>query len=545
MIINETVKLSAKPAEPAELNNYTLGFPYAYQSNLDYAFAYEPSNPNSKLRLDLDVGLGRIGFYGVNVVFPQPVNLSNVGSYEFTVVFVFSNSVSVNVFQVGETLIMYNASFPAYPSLLQNASEANLTIIFPTGLDYTSSSFAEEGVNFTRTISDSKQYFNYLKSNLTEFSDQNGWFAFAATHGTLRIFEVNEVKREIVFSTGEQIVVSDSYRMVSKTEALSQIQINLPKDAFDESAFDEVGNKLSTKRTGTQTNLTITFAIPYGQDKEARFTVRYQLPWKNITTTENWSSFHVNLTLFENFNWTVRKWTINVILPEGATLVSPPSSASLSNIQNGVFTSSFSLVFQNVTPFHNLSFDFRYGRVAFWESFRPTLWMGALVIIIGVIVGAWRSYRPAAAPIPTAIIRVRVDELKKFVDSYDEKRRFQREIESLEAQARKGKIPRRLYKVRRTTVENRLGSLSRDLAALREKIHMAGPRYADLMRQLEVAEFELQGVEADINRTEIGYRRGEISAAAYHKRLEDLYRRRDRAQTTIDGVLLRIREEIS
>jgi len=173
------------------------------------------------------------------------------------------------------------------------------------------------------------------------------------------------------------------------------------------------------------------------------------------------------------------------------------------------------------------------------------LWIGSIVIIIGVVVGAWRIYQPPTAPVPTAIIRIRAEELRSFVDSYDEKRRYKREIESLEAQARKGKIPRRLYKVRRMSAENRLTSLSRDLSALAEKIRMAGPKYADLMRQLEVAETELQGVEVDISRTEVRYRRGEISAAAYHKLLEDIYRRRDRAKTTIDGVLLRLREEIS
>jgi hypothetical protein len=94
------------------------------------------------------------------------------------------------------------------------------------------------------------------------------------------------------------------------------------------------------------------------------------------------------------------------------------------------------------------------------------------------------------------------------------------------------------------TIESRLSALSRDLKTLQEKVRTAGPRYTDLMHQLEVAESELQGVEVDINRTEVRYRRGEISPTAYNKLLEDTYRRRDRAITTIDGVLLRLKEEI-
>ncbi len=62
---------------------------------------------------------------------------------------------------------------------------------------------------------------------------------------------------------------------------------------------------------------------------------------------------------------------------------------------------------------------------------------------------------------------------------------------------------------------------------------------------LEIAETELQGAEAEIDRAEVRYRRGDLSAEAYHNVLETSYRRRDRAQTTIDGVLLRLREEIA
>ncbi len=539
VIINDTVKLLTKSGESVMRQNYTLGFPYAYQSNLDFAFAYETKNPNSSLKLELNAGMGKIGFYGVNVVFPQAVNISNDKPYQFTVVFVFSNRIS---FRSLEQTILYNASFPAYPSLTQSASKANLTIVFPVGLNYTSSSYKQEGLNFTRTVTGSKQYFKYdVKNNLTEFSDQTGWFAFLKSASALRILEVNEVRRGIEFSGLEKIVVSDSYRMVSKADKLAQIEIKLPKGAFDVSEYDEFGSL-------SFTNVTLTFATPFDEGEEARFLVRYQLPWKNHTSTESWSVFRVSLTLFENVDWTIRKLTTTITLPEGATLTSSPVSAGLNSVQNSAFQSSLTFVFQNATPFQKeiaTPFNFKYGRVVFWESFRPTLWMGFLVMVIGAIVGAWRVYRPPTAPVPTAIIRIRAEELRSFVDSYDEKRRYQREIESLEAQAKKGKIPRRLYKVRRVSAENRLTSLSRDLSALTEKIHRAGPRYADLMRQLEVAETELQGVEADISRTEVRYRRGEISAAAYHKLLEDSYRRRDRSKTTIDGVLLRLREEIS
>ncbi|RLI47641.1 hypothetical protein DRO69_00005, partial [Candidatus Bathyarchaeota archaeon] len=59
-----------------------------------------------------------------------------------------------------------------------------------------------------------------------------------------------------------------------------------------------------------------------------------------------------------------------------------------------------------------------------------------------------------------------------------------------------------------------------------------------------VAETRLMGAETDIRRLEARYRRGEISKEAYRRLLDEYNRRRDGAKTTIEGVLLRLREEI-
>jgi len=51
-------------------------------------------------------------------------------------------------------------------------------------------------------------------------------------------------------------------------------------------------------------------------------------------------------------------------------------------------------------------------------------------------------------------------------------------------------------------------------------------------------------VEEDTRRIEIRYRRRELSSEAYRRLLEEYHRRRERAKTTIEGLLLRLREEI-
>ncbi|MCK4475037.1 hypothetical protein KAU30_04265, partial [Candidatus Bathyarchaeota archaeon] len=141
-------------------------------------------------------------------------------------------------------------------------------------------------------------------------------------------------------------------------------------------------------------------------------------------------------------------------------------------------------------------------------------------------------------------VRLRPESVKAFVDLYEQKSKTALELESLETKARKGKIPRRRYKVRKRALETRLNTLSRDLAELKEKMRAAGGRYVRLMRQLEVADTEISGVEANIHSIEVRRRRGDLSLEAYRKLLADYQRRKKKAETAINGVLLRLREEM-
>ena len=108
----------------------------------------------------------------------------------------------------------------------------------------------------------------------------------------------------------------------------------------------------------------------------------------------------------------------------------------------------------------------------------------------------------------------------------------------------KGRIPRRKYKVQKKTLETRLNTLSRSFDEFREKMRVAGGHYAELMLQSEVAESELAEVAANIKNAESLHNRGELSLEAYRKRLEDYQRRKEKADTAISGILLRLREEI-
>ncbi|TEU07650.1 hypothetical protein E3I90_00135, partial [Candidatus Bathyarchaeota archaeon] len=57
VVINDTIRLSTEQGQNIEpLQNFSIGFPFKYRSNLDHCFAYDASNPNERLEVVLNVG---------------------------------------------------------------------------------------------------------------------------------------------------------------------------------------------------------------------------------------------------------------------------------------------------------------------------------------------------------------------------------------------------------------------------------------------------------------------------------------------------------
>jgi len=151
----------------------------------------------------------------------------------------------------------------------------------------------------------------------------------------------------------------------------------------------------------------------------------------------------------------------------------------------------------------------------------------------------WRRQPKPSLP----VIPIPVDVLKEFIKTYEEKRRILQGIESIERQVRKGKISRRRYKVQKGSFERRLSRLQKSLNLLRKEIEATSARYAELMKDLEVAEADLETVKASIDRLRIRYRRREISVDTYNRLLDEYERRREKAESTIDEVILRLEED--
>jgi len=550
VVINDTVQLSAK--QNTTLTEYPLGFPYEYKYNLAYVYAFNTSSPSQTFSVSLDTGLGNYaGYYGVTVIFPQSgVRLYVDGPlFRFTVVFVFSNIIisstwtttSDTVPPTNETEPILTMDYPTFPSLLQNVSVANVTVITPPNTAYEVSS---GNLHFKEWVG-TGQAANLTVKSLAKLTNAPGWFNFSVSTGSVyQLFTINDLERQVSIDGQGNVFVTDAYTVTSqKTQGVvSSMELSLPAGSNDVAAYDVQGNSMAitlvNKSTATY-SLSFGFALQPGNSTQ--FSLNYHLPSSNYIDRTGSSEFHLNIPTTKDLDSVVGKLTLKISLPEGASIELYPSIKGY-ELQKGALQQGILFTAYNVSSYNTQNLETTYGYSIFWSSLLPTLWMSAFMGVGVAVALIWERPKlslPSTAP----KVAAKPQTLKSIVSSYQERARISRELESIERQVQKGRMPRGRYKMRKRMLESQLERLDRELVDLKERVKSVGPKYAEILKELDIAEAELEGVEAETKRTEARYRSGTLSLDTYRHQQDQLNKRREKAKTTIDGALLRLGEE--
>jgi hypothetical protein len=391
--------------------------------------------------------------------------------------------------------------------------------------------------------------FSYGTKDLQEFAHAPANLQFMLSESKLQVFDVASLEREIRTNEFGEIEIGDNYMIANKaSREITYIEVMLPLNASNSTAEDQFGRKMSeptqTNATTNRYRVNMTMAVSNGQS--ARFTLRYRMP-SAFVSGQGTDSLALNLTLFQHEDYYINQTSIKITLPEGARIVNLESALAgfVQSMSRSVFQESLTLSKTSVIATDTVHIGLTYQYNLMWLSFRPTTWVCTLAIVACAIAAvAWKApTAPARIPIPAGAVKLRSEHLRSFADTYEEKRKIRAELESLEDRVQKGKIPRRRYKVRRKMLETRLTTIDRDLEESKARIRGAGGQYLVFMRQLEVAETEIDEVETTVKSIEARHGRGEITLETYRKMLGDYERRKENAETTIDGILLRLREE--
>ncbi len=535
VIITDNIQLSGQVP-----STFQLGVPYTYGPNIVEAVAYD-SNFH---RLQVTVGVQlqqQSGFYGASVSLPSGT------SSNFTVVFILSNAALTQTSTVSGNPY-YNFNFPAYPAFLQTVSQCDVFITLPT-------TGTIVGIDKPDGVVNASSYFKTDLPALT-YAPATGTF-YTLTSGYVQRITIRNLDREISIGPSGTVTCKDTYRLINNsTSSMTFFLVNLPLNATKVVSRDQFGAILSTgaPQIGANVILTnVTLAIGIGSGESSILTFDYSMVPVSQASS---GRYLLNLDLFAPYNYFIDSASITVTPPEGANIVAPDLSqlGSSASLNRSAFQESITfnrigvsqvdsyITSEDIVP---VTYDYN----SLWIAFRPTIWMWA-VVIVGVVVlflFARARSKVSAPSIPVVKLAPGVtltpEHIRQFVDAYEERAKIYEELRALEARAQHGRIPRRRYKVQRRALEIRIEALSQNLSQLKAVFASAGGTYADIAKQLETADIELNEVQLATQNIEARHEAGEITLENYRKQLADLERRKTKADSTVNGLLLRLRGE--
>ncbi len=327
----------------------------------------------------------------------------------------------------------------------------------------------------------------------------------------------------------------------------------------------------TTTINGNVLQANASFVLSLSNGQATFITAYYNLPSATIKGSQYILS---NFELFPEFNYYVEHATFTFNPPEGASIIVPQLSGvdSSSTVTRNAFQDSLSITRDGISYVNygtpaSVTIQFSYNYNPIWASFRPTFW-GALLgggLCVAAVFYTRRKPSEKAPAITRTVKLTQKDRvtstpqemeevesvagqsitseiLREFTDAYEEKKQLNAEMKAMDARAQKGKIPRRQYKVQRKAIEIRLDTLARNINKIKGTLRTSS-NYSDLVKQLDSAEEDLSDAEQNIKKLELGQSTGEISLETYKKNIGDTQKRRDKAESNINGILLRLREK--
>ena len=548
VVILETIHVSGQVSD-----GFMIGLPYKYSAAVLKGIAYDDIH---SYQLNLGVQLGdQSGFYGATVDFNG--NSPSV----FTVAFVLSNQLITE-----QDISSDKLDFPAYPSLTQNVGTCDVSITFPSTPTKITITKDDGNVNGD----------TYTKTNLPAYTYSLATATFQVPSGTLKLTTISSLNRQVTIDPTGKVSASDSYKIINNSTSLvSAFVLALPLEATNIIVKDQFGTPATNVVTSTSgdiqlANATLSTFLASGQSTV--LVAQYNLPSAILQGANYVLS---DFKLFPQTTYFVDEATITFTLPEGATIVTPQASSldSSSTLTRNTYQDTLTLTKNGLSYVdylapHQNTIQLAYNYNPVWVSFRPTFWASLLAVIACVTVFFVRRRKPKEETYAEKTERLAVREqeamlqtqqkavgvkmgqavtaetIKEFIDEYEDKKQLTAELKSMDAKAQKGKIPRRQYKVQRNAVETRLEGIDRSIKRTKEKMKGTTGTYADLVKQLDLAEADLVEAEEKIKNLDARQSTGEISIEAYKREIGDYQKQKDKADSAINGILLRLREKI-
>src|SRR5438477_273063 len=343
--------------------------------------------------------------------------------------------------------------------------------------------------------------------------------------------------RTITLAQTGSIQVTDFYDITNKGHDLATIALPVPKNVQSAIASDIIPSVATlTPSTAPDGTTSVSFAPRFGTLKNGGSSstrITYSLPTQSYLTSKGLGRFELSFRLLDN---------VKFFEPVLETKILTPVGFRLDSLSGQTFTISGNQILvqvSTVTPMSNLSFTMDYQLDPFWASVSALGWAGLAVGSIAAIVLAVGATGTAGVTVSGAPSEL----IGRFVELYDEKSAMRLEAEKMEEDLSRGALNRHEYKRRKRVIELRIAELDKTLAPIKDQLSKANPRYQDMIKRLERADADIQVVRTTSADLRNQYRSARIARELYESLISDLAKRKEKAQQTMDTIVINLREE--
>ena len=502
------------------VSQITLGIASSLSSKLRFTEAVDYQSNQLRISpLKLASLLSGGNYSAMDIAFPS----AKTGTYSFNLTSVYSDLLNFN-----STSNNFVFAFEPFPLMDDNYNVTSATLSVKTG-DWQSPKVSSVDGTFASATFSSQAIplkpFNTTVATMT-FSSSISQSIFGVT-----------ANRTITLAQTGSIQVTDFYNMTNKGHDLSSLTLPLPQNVQTATARDIIGTVSTlTAATATDGTNTVTFFPRFGTVKagaSSSVRISYALPSQSFLASTGLGRFELSFHLFDNVKFSEPTLQMKIVAPMGFRLES---------FSGQTFTSSGNQILvqvAEVTPMSNLSFTMDYQLDPFWASLSALSWAGLAVGSIAAVVlavGATSTAGVAVSGAPSELIG-------RFVDLYDEKSAMRLEAEKMDEDLLRGALNRHEFKRRRRVIDLRIAELDRTLAPVKDQLSKSNPRYQDMIKRLERAEADIQVVRTTSADLRNQYRSGRIARELYESLISDLAKRKEKAQQTMDTIVINLREE--
>ena len=503
------------------VSQITLGIASSLSSKLRFTEAVDSQSNQLRISpLKLASLLSGGNYSTVDIAFPS----AKTGTYSFNLTSVYSDLLSFN-----STSSNFVFAFEPFPLMDDNYNVTSATLSVKTG-DWQSPKVSSVDGTFASAT------FSSQAIPLKPFNTTVATMTFSSSDTSQSIFGVT-ANRTITLAQTGSIQVTDFYNMTNKGHDLSSLTLPLPKNVQTATARDIIGTVSTlTAATATDGTNTVTFIPRFGTVKagaSSSVRISYALPSQPYLTSIGLGRFELSFRLFDNVKFSEPTLQMKIVTPMGFRLDS---------FSGQTFTSSGNQILvqvATVTPMSGLSFTVDYQLDPFWASLSALSWAGLAVGSIAAVVLAVGATSMAGVAVSGAPFEL----IGRFVELYDEKSAMRLEAEKMDEDLSRGALNRHEFKRRRRVIDLRIAELDRTLAPLKDQLSKSNPRYQDMIKRLERAEADIQVVRTTSADLRNQYRSGRIARELYESLISDLAKRKEKAQQTMDTIVINLREE--